>query len=118
MGDPSLPLLRPMSIGEIFDRATALLLRHFRTLLAISLVAQIPAAAVRSVAGAFFQSPGGAAAFPIAGWLTGAVASMAIAIVVSRIVHADAPGMRGALRSAVRNVPGALAIGAAAVLAF
>lgn len=118
MGDSSPVPLRPMSIGEIFDRATAVLLRHYRSFLAISLIVQVPAAALRYAAGAFFQSPNGIAAFSIAGFLTGAVASMAIAIAISRIARGEAARVRGALRAAVWNVPGTIGIGVAATLGF
>ncbi|HZT12572.1 MAG TPA: hypothetical protein VFA29_07205, partial [Candidatus Baltobacteraceae bacterium] len=54
----------------------------------------------------------------VAGWVAAAVAGMAIALLVSRIVHGDVPDVRAALRGALWNLPGAIGIGIAAMLGF
>jgi hypothetical protein len=109
MGDERDPLLlRPLSIGEIFDRAVTMLVRNWAPFAIIAAIGVVPGQITDYLAGAVNSE-----------WsfvsvllrVLVSVATMAAAIVVAQIYRNEDLDWRGAMLTALGRIPGILGVG-------
>ncbi len=102
--------LRPLGIGEIFDRAVTLLVRNAAPFLVVAFCCVTPGVLLQTYA-ALTLNPLASSFATIVSGLGGSVATMATALMVSQLYAKAAPDWRGALLRGLAGIPRALGMG-------
>jgi hypothetical protein len=107
MGEITDPVLRPLSIGEIFDRAITLLVRNWLVLLSIAAVQIIPALFM-SYAGTTMNNTSWIGLGSIWGVVAGTVTTVATGVIVAAVYRGGTPVLGSALLIGLKRLPAAL----------
>jgi hypothetical protein len=108
MGDITDPVLRPLSIGEIFDRAVTLLIRKWVPFSIIGAIGVVPSTVTDYLAAT--QSPSWMLLSDLFSLLF-SVAMMATVIVVAQIYRKEEIDWRGAVVRGLGRIPAMIGIG-------
>jgi hypothetical protein len=114
MGEMSDPMLRPLSIGEIFDRAITLLIHNWAPLSIVAAIGVVPAQLAAYLALTFQSTP-----WILFGKLLGllfAVATMATAIIVAQVYHQEELDWRSAVLRGLARIPSMIGVALMLVL--